>query len=268
VQTQVTLKGVGKFPFLEPSQLDFQFGKLTVGKEASQVVTLHNMSQVPATFSVSPFHDDGRDPSFVLSCKKGVVLPEASLEVTVTFKPRVVGMITHSSFLITVEGGNEFKLSCCGEAKEHEVRLSNKSIHFGEVQLKSATNRLLTITNESDQTVAFQFFVDQANIFGFSKVQGTVKAKSFERVIIEFFPQKTTNYYERVFCVVRNHLVLTVDLIGTGYDVLTKPMPVLQHHIDLFREKMVMGTHSQKRQDKMGDSPLASPVPSLVANSI
>ena len=35
------------------------------------------------------------------------------------------------------------------------------------------------------------------------------------------------NYYERIFCVVRNHSVLFVDLIGVSYDILTKPIPII-----------------------------------------
>jgi nicotinamide riboside kinase len=72
------------------------------------------------------------------------------------------------------------------------------------------------------------------------------------RIIIEFYPQKTTNYYERVFCVVRNHQILYVDLIGTCYDVLNKPMPLMQRHIDIYRHKVIMGIHNRVRRDKDG----------------
>jgi hypothetical protein len=57
-----------------------------------------------------------------------------------------------------------------------------------------------------------------------------------------------------VFCVVRNHQVLYVDLIGTCYDVLTKPMPLLQKHIDVFRHKVIVGSHIKQRMDKLGDT--------------
>lgn len=86
-----------------------------------------------------------------------------------------------------------------------EVSLSSKSIHFGEVQLESTTNRLLNICNNSDQPTSFQFFTDKSNIFSLSKTEGTIKPNSAARIIIEFSPQKTSNYYERIFCVVRNH---------------------------------------------------------------
>ncbi len=65
------------------------------------------------------------------------------------------------------------------------------------------------------------------------------------------------NYYERIFCIVRNHEVLYVDLIGTCYDILTKPIPLMQRHIDIYRHKVIMGIHNRPRNyeaDKMGAS--------------
>ena len=46
-------------------------------------------------------------------------------------------------------------------------------------------------------------------------------------------------YYERVYCLIRNHLLLFVDLIGTCYDLLIRPVPLLQSHIDSFRKRVV-----------------------------
>lgn len=84
-------------------------------------------------------------------------------------------------------------------------------------------------------------------MFSFSKIEGTVNAKSQTRIIITFTPQTTTNYYERIFCVVRNHSVLYVDLIGTCYDILTKPLPLMQRHVDIYRHKVIMGIHNKLR---------------------
>ena len=57
---------------------------------------------------------------------------------------------------------------------------------------------------------------------------------------------------------VRNHEVLYVDLIGTCYDILTKPMPLIQRHVDIFRHKVIMGMHNKVRKDlideKLGNS--------------
>lgn len=127
------------------------------------------------------------------------------------------------------------------------MSLSAKSIHFGEVSLGNNTNRLLNIINDSDLPTTFQFFTDDKNVFSFSKIEGTVNAKSQTRIIITFTPQATTNYYERIYCVVRNHSVLYVDLIGTCYDILNKPVPLMQRHVDIYRHKVIMGIHNKMR---------------------
>lgn len=78
--------------------------------------------------------------------------------------------------------------------------------------------------------------------------EGTVKKQSSQRIIITFSPQRTGNYYERIFCLIKNHKVLFVDLIGTCYDILTKPIPLSQRHIDTYRHKVIMGAHRKVHQ--------------------
>lgn len=41
--------------------------------------------------------------------------------------------------------------------------------------------------------------------------------------------------------------MLYVDLFGTCYDILTKPVPLMQRHIDIFRHKVIMGLHTKSK---------------------
>ena len=66
------------------------------------------------------------------------------------------------------------------------MTLSSNSIHFGEVQHLSSTNRLLTVHNNSDLPISFQFLTDRFNVFGFVNTEGVIKAHSFVRVKINF----------------------------------------------------------------------------------
>ena len=64
---------------------------------------------------------------------------------------------------------------------------------------------------------------------------------------------------------VRNHKVLYVDLIGTCYDILTKPVPLSQRHVDSYRHKVIMGSHKKtanivKEIDDIQDSLLESKI--------
>lgn len=146
-------------------------------------------------------------------------------------------------FKVSAFGGNQIEFSCRGEADGYDVELSAKSVHFGEVQAEQTTNRLLNVVNNSDLPTSFQFFTDKNNLFSFSVTEGVVKPQSSQRIIITYSPQQTGNFYERVFCLVRNHKVLFVDLLGTCYDVLTKPVPLSQRHVDAYRHRVIMGAH-------------------------
>lgn len=72
-----------------------------------------------------------------------------------------------------------------------------------------------------------------------------MKPFSFARIIVTFTPPQVGNFYERVFCLIRNHSVLYVDLLGTCFDILTKPVPLMQRHIDGYRHKVIMGAHKK-----------------------
>lgn len=113
------------------------------------------------------------------------------------------------------------------------------------------------MVNDSDLPTSFQFFTDKSNLFSISMTEGIVKPHASQRIIITFSPQRTGNYYERIFCLVKNHKVLYVDLLGTCYDVLTKPVPLSQRHIDTYRHKVIMGAH-RKVQSVLKDMEAAA----------
>ena len=135
----------------------------------------------------------------------GTIPPNASFTITVKFVPSIVGLTSCSQYQVTTVGGNQLTFSVKGQAVGYNVGLSVRSIHFGEVQLGQSTNRLLNILNDSELPTSFQFITDNKNLYSFSKVEGIVNGKSSARIIITFTPESTSNYYERVFCLVRNH---------------------------------------------------------------
>ena len=172
------LSAIGKYPFLTINHDKFDFETLLVGKVLEKDVILKNNSLVPAEFNVEKVNDDGKDPSFSIDNYSGIVPPNASFKITVKFVPSTVGMSSCTQYSVKVVGGNQLSFSCIGHAEGYNVSLSAKSMHFGEVQLGSNTNRLLNICNDSDLPTSFQFFTDDKNVFSFSKIEGTVNAKS------------------------------------------------------------------------------------------
>jgi hypothetical protein len=153
-------------------------------------------------------------------------------------------------FSVVSAGGNTLSFHAKGIAKGFDVDLSVKSLHFGEVNIDTETNRILQVVNNSDLPTQFQFSTDPNNMFSFSQTVGTVKPHSATRIVVNFGPKRTGNYYERVFCVVRGHKVLYVDLIGTCFDILTKPVPLMQRHIDIYRHKVTMGSLNKNYNKK------------------
>jgi len=252
------LSAIGKYPFMTLDQRSFDFGNLLVGKTASQVFSLQNSSQVPLKYTIEKVNDDGKDLAIKVDHTEGDLIPGQISKVTVTYTPLIAGVKSFCLFKVSAFGGNQIEFSSRGEADGFNVELSAKSIHFGEVQAQQTTNRLLNVVNNSDLPTSFQFFTDKNNLYSFSVTEGTVKAHSSQRIIITFSPQRTGNYYERIFCLVKSHKVLYVDLLGTCYDVLTKPVPLSQRHIDSYRHRVIMGAHRktlvQKDVEGMEDS--------------
>ena len=235
------MSAIGKYPFVTLDNLAFDFENLLVGKTASQVFNLQNSSLVPTRYTIERVNDDGKDNAIQVDHSSGELQPGQITKVTVTYTPQLAGVKSYCLFKVSAFGGNEIEFSCRGEADGYSVELSSKTVHFGEVQAQQTTNRLLNVVNDSDLPTSFQFFTDKSNLFSISMTEGIVKAHASQRIIITFSPQRTGNYYERIFCLVKNHKVLYVDLLGTCYDVLTKPVPLSQRHIDTYRHKVIMG---------------------------
>lgn len=82
-------------------------------------------------------------------------------------------------------------------------------------------------------------------MFSIGEFKGTIPANSFKKVIVQFDPKNTICYYERIYCIVRNHKLLYVDMMGTCYDLLIKPLPIVQIHVDLFRRRVIEGRLSE-----------------------
>lgn len=101
--------------------------------------------------------------------------------------------------------GTPIRIQCMGHAEPFDVFLSTSSINYGEIKLGEVVSRMFTINNQSDLPTKFEFFNQVGNLFSLSKTKGVIKAKSNVRIIAYFNPSQTVNYYERVFCIVRNH---------------------------------------------------------------
>lgn len=155
VTKTLKMSAIGKFPFLNLNQTKIDFEELLVGKVDAKKLLLRNNSTVPASFTIEKVSDDGKDIAFSLEQYEGEIPVGGSFEITVKYIPQIVGMTSCTAYQIQTHGGNQLNFSCSGTATGFNVGLSAQSVHFGEVQLGSQTNRLLNIVNHSDLPTTF-----------------------------------------------------------------------------------------------------------------
>ncbi|EAR97146.2 MSP (major sperm protein) domain protein (macronuclear) [Tetrahymena thermophila SB210] len=238
----IKVSGIGKYPFIQPQARKIHFNTLLVGKSLTREVIVKNLSQVGTKFTITKLiNDEFKDSSFSINCSSGFIPPQSSFLVSITYKPQVEGLCSIAHWKIEAPGGNSAQISAIGDAEGFNIRLSDQSINFGEVKIETEASRILTIYNDSDLPTKYQFYIDQNSIFSISKPKGIIKDHSYVRMLVQFVPRHTICYYQRVFCVVQNHKVIYVDLIGTCYDLLFKPLPLVQQQIDSFRKRVIEG---------------------------
>jgi hypothetical protein len=243
------LSAIAKYPQLSVSDSNLDFEELLVGKTETKEILIYNTGVVPTYFRIEKEESEQDDTAFTVGTKKGQIPPGESFAVSFKFQPNLVNVPSNAHYTIKAKGEIKISISCYGVGIGYDVHLSAKSMNFGEVSLGNSLNRLVNVVNNSDLEASFQFLVDQKNLFSFSISEGVVPARSSVRVIITYTPLDTINYYERVFCLIRNHKLLYMDLIGTCYDDNIKPLPLMQRHVEVFRYKVIMGIHYKAKKN-------------------
>lgn len=243
----VKISAIGKYPFITINTSKLNYESLIVGKREVKEIVIKNQSPVNAVFNISRVEEDNfKDSAFALDYYHGEIPPKASFLVRITYSPSIVDLISCSHFNINCSGGNVVDFECKGVASGVDVSFNQKSINFGEIKLGQQISRLLVLQNNSDIPTQFQVFNDKRNVFSFSPLAGTINPRTTSRLIVQFNPPTTMTYYERAFCIVKNHQLLYVDLIGTCYDLLIRPKPILQRSIDLFRRRVIAGQYEKE----------------------
>lgn len=226
-QRVIKLTAIGKFPFLKTQNTKIDFEDVIYGKRKVKDLIIYNASEVSTYFSIKPKSlDEYNDKSFSLDVNHGVIPPKSSFLVKITYRPMIWDLYSCTHFSIDCKGGNSIEIQCVGKALAVEAKLSSKLVDFGSIRLNSSTNRMVTLHNNSDTNCSFEVIIDNTGIFSVKENVGVIKPKSYARLLFIFTPQKTINYYQRVYVMIRNHLALYMDLLGNCYDLLIKPPPL------------------------------------------
>ena len=239
------LSAVGKYPYIAIKEPTITFPQTLTTKTVTQEVLLSNSSEVEASFQIVSEDSEFPDNFYTAVPKSGVIPAKKSFALKLCYTPRFVDYEDISKFKMICESGNQIDLFLKGTSTKFSVALNTSSVNFGEVKLDCTSSKAITLTNSSELETDFEFFTQSGNIFNFSEVKGSVAKESSKKIIITFTPRNTIAYYERVYCLVRNHVLLYLDLIGTCYDLLIRPIPLLQVHIDSFRKRVIEGRISE-----------------------
>lgn len=127
------------------------------------------------------------------------------MHVNASISPQVPQMNSVAHFDVEYLGGSSIQFQCKAQSTPFEVVLSSQSLNYGEVRLGKTVSRMFTIHNNSELPTKFEFFNQPGNVFSFSKTKGQIPPLSNIRILVYFSPLHTVSYYERTFCVVKNH---------------------------------------------------------------
>lgn len=246
--------GVGKMPHLcvpGVSSPEVHFGDVFPGTRTPKALEILNTTPVRASFSVRALHDRGEilplpPVAFSVSPESGVVEPHGKYTLTFYFQSHTVKEHACQRFQITTPGGIPLVVKCAAFSRPMDVRLSTRSINFGEIPsgTQKVYSHTLQIHNDSDRPAPYHFInVDnKTGVFSFDRPHGTVPANSFMVVSVFFGPLAPINYYKLVSCVVKGALApLTLHLMGSVHTEKSRPARLEQKHVDIFQDMQLRG---------------------------
>lgn len=184
---------------------------------------------------------------FHLSEQGGEVPAESAFLLKIKYVTFHVNNFSCENFEIIVPGGNTLKFYCTAFCMSLLMEISTKNVNFESKEVNGSSTKYIKLFNKSENQTNFNFyFFNSFGPFYFDKVEGTLDAKSSVRINISFKPKETGTFYDRVFCLIKNHMILAIDIMGSAHDLLNKPRILDQKIIDVFRYKMLNGYYSSK----------------------
>jgi hypothetical protein len=239
----IRLSSIAKYPFISINKSNLDFGTVQIGHFTEQELIITNNENVPAKFNIERTSTQpGKQPCmFFISDLSGTIPPKSNYLIKILFKPIFCLNSSYETFTISTIGGNKLNFSCKGYCNSLKTWVGAKSVNFKTVPLGSQIKKLFRIYNESDVSTEFQIYHDNSGVFIFDIIEGIIPAKSNIRINVTFRPYETMVYYQRIFCLIRNHSLFTIDLFGSCHDLLTKTPLLDMKSIEHFRKKQLKG---------------------------
>ncbi len=208
----IKVSSISKYPYLKIHKNILDYGNVVIGKNKELELIINNPEKVPAKFSVEKkkFINAKVVEQFFVSDLSGIVPPNSSYLLKVKFVTSYPNFFSYETFDIITKGGNVNRFNCIAHSLALNTNISEKFLNFYSVELNSSKTKMIRLFNESDEQTYFQFFYNNDHVFIFDLLQGVIPARSNVRVTITFNPKETISYYDRVFCLMKNHFLFVI----------------------------------------------------------
>ena len=239
----IRLSSIAKYPYLSINKSNIDFGSIQIGHTNEQELIVSNNESVPARFSIERTSTQpGKQPCmFYISNMAGDIPPKSNFLIKILYKPMFPLNNSYETFLLSTKGGNKLMFSCSGYCRPLKTWVGAKTVNYKSVPLGNQIKKLFRVYNDSDIPTEFQIYHDNSGAFIFDVTEGIIPGKSNVRVNVTFRPYETMIYYQRVFCIIRNHSLFPIDLFGSCHDLLIKTPLLDMKQIELFRLKELKG---------------------------
>ena len=248
----IKLSSVSKYPYLHLNKSTLEFGNIQIGKTSEQELIISNLESVSAHFTIERKSEQpGKQPCmFYISNLTGEIPPKSNYLLKILYKPLFPDINSHEIFCLSTKGGNKILFSCKGTCKPLKTWVGTKFVNFNTIPLGNQVKKLFRIYNDSDLPTEFQIYHDNSGAFSFDITEGIIPGKSNIRINITFRPYETIIYYQRVFCIIKNHKLFPIDLFGSCHNLLNKT-PLLDYkQIEMFRYKELKGFFFENKNNK------------------
>lgn len=119
----------------------------------------------------------------------------------------------------------EQSLQVFGYCSQFRARFTKQELDFGLSPINSQQVLILGLINDHNEELEFSF-VGDSKLFRVKPNKGTVKKKGSRELKVIFKNAIPANYFQRLFCVVKGHWLLSVDCMGAVKDYLKTPFPL------------------------------------------
>lgn len=205
----IKISSISKYPYLKIHKTILDFGNVVIGKTKELDIIINNPEKVPAAFYIEKkkFIDAKIIEQFYVSNLQGIVPPNSSYQLKVKYITSYPNFFSYETFDIITKGGNVNRFNCIAHSLSLNTNISERFVNFFSVELNQTKTKMIRLFNESEELTQFQFFYNNDHVFILNQLEGTVPAKSNVRVTITFKPKECITYYDRIFCLMKNHFL-------------------------------------------------------------